>query len=163
MKRREHTISGLFKNVPGVLFKIAKVFAQEEINIKSLAAGETEDSNVSRLIIVVYDEEHKIRLAEDKIRKIKEAIAIDDLTRKEFVDRELVLVKVGCSKENISQIMQIAEIFRANVVGVGKTTMTLEMTGDEEKINGLIKLLIPFGIKSLARTGKIALKRGDEI
>lgn len=163
MKKREHTISGLAKNVPGVLFKVAEVFTKEGINIKSLSAGETEDSNVSRIIIVVYDDEHKIKLAEERIGKLEGIISIDDLTRKEMIDRELVLIKVSSPKETISQIMQIVEIFRANVVGVGNTTITIEMTGDEEKINGFIKLLIPFGIKSIARTGKIALKRSDEI
>ena len=163
MKKREHTISGLVNNAPGVLLQITGIFTKEKINIKSLAVGETEDPKVSRMTIVVLDDESKIRLAENEIRKIKEVIAIDDLTRKDFIDRELTLVKIKSDKENMPQIMQIVEIFRANIVGFGKTTITVEMTGDEEKINGIIKLLMPFGIKSLVRTGKIALKRGDDI
>ncbi|MFH1824862.1 MAG: acetolactate synthase small subunit [Candidatus Firestonebacteria bacterium] len=161
--KREHTISGLVSNQSGVLCKIAGVFAKKKVNIKSLSAGETENSGVSRIIIVVYDEEGKIRLAEKEVKKLKEVIILDDLTRKEFINRELVLIKVKFSKDNISQIMQISEIFRSNVVGVGNTTITIEMSGDAEKIDGFVKLLIPFGIKSIARTGKIALKRGDEI
>jgi len=163
MKKREHTISGLVNNAPGVLLQITGIFTKEKINIKSLAVGETEDPKVSRMTIVVLDDESKIKLAENEIRKIKEVIAIDDLTRKDFIDRELTLIKIKSDKENMPQIMQIVEIFRANIVGFGKTTITVEMTGDEEKINGIINLLMPFGIKSLVRTGKIALKRGDDI
>ena len=163
MKKREHTISGLVRNTPGGLFKIAEVFAKERINIKSLAVGGTEDDELTRMTIVVYDEEAKIQLAEEKIKKLKEVELFDDLTREGFIDRELLLIKVSTDNETTSQIMQIVEIFRANVVGVGNTTMTIEVAGEEEKINGLIKLLKPFGIKSIARTGKIALKRSDEV
>jgi acetolactate synthase-1/3 small subunit len=161
--KREHTISGLVNNQAGVLCKIAGIFAKKNVNIKSLSVAETEDSKISRMIIVVYDEDEKIKLAEKEAKKLKEVIRLDDLTKKEFVNRELVLVKVKFSKENISQIMQIVEIFRANIVGVGNTTITIEMSGDVEKINSFIKLLVQFKIKSIARTGKIALKRGDEI
>ena len=163
MKKREHTISGLVKNGAGVLFRVAEVFAKENINIKSLSVGETENDRVSRMTMVVYDDEIKIKLAEEKIGQIKEVIAIDDLTREDFIDRELALIKVSSRKGNVPQIMQIVEIYKASVVGVGKTTITVEMTGEEGKISGLIKLLAPYGIKSVSRTGKIAVRSGDEI
>ncbi|OGF46604.1 MAG: acetolactate synthase small subunit [Candidatus Firestonebacteria bacterium RIFOXYC2_FULL_39_67] len=163
MKKREHTISGLVRNGSGVLFRVAEVFAKEKINIKSLSVGETENEKIARMTIVVYDEERKIKLAEEKINNIKEVIAVDDLTIEDIIDRELALIKVSSKKDNVPQIMQIVEIYKASVVGVGNTTITIEITGEKGKIAGLIKLLTPFGIKSVARTGKIAVRRGDEI
>ncbi|OGF51013.1 MAG: acetolactate synthase small subunit, partial [Candidatus Firestonebacteria bacterium RIFOXYA2_FULL_40_8] len=147
----------------GVLFHVAEVFAKEKINIKSLSAGETENEKISRMTIVVYDNEDKIELAEEEIGKIKDVISVDDLTREDFIDRELALIKVSSAKDNIPQIMQILEVYKASVVGVGNTTLTVEITGEGGKIAGLIKLLTPFGIKSVSRTGKIALRRGDDL
>jgi acetolactate synthase-1/3 small subunit len=89
-------------------------------------------------------------------------IQVDDLARREFVDRELLMVKVHMDRESLSQLMQIFEVFRASVVGMGQESITVEMAGDQERVEGLIKLLKPFGIKSLCRSGMIALKRGDE-
>lgn len=159
---KEHTISGLVKNQPGVLFKIAKVFGEANINIKSLVVGETEDESLSRMTIVVKAPENLIKKVEDKLQHIMYVKKIDDLSAGEFLARELVLIKVASGKTDSLKIMQIAEIFHAEVVGVGKETLTLEMTGDEEKTKGFIQLLKPFGIKSLARTGRIAIKRNDE-
>lgn len=163
MAKREHTISGLVKNKAGILFEIAKTFKDEGINIKSIAAGETEDPALSRVIIVVDAEDRTIEEAEEKLKKMPDVKKVDDLTAGEFVAKELVMIKVGTTKEEALKIMQIAEIFRAEVIGVGEKTMTLEMTGEEEKVKGFIKMLKPFGIRSMARTGKIALKVGDEI
>jgi len=89
-------------------------------------------------------------------------IQVDDLSRREFVDRELVLMKVQRENESLSQLMQILEVFRAGVVGLGEKSITVELSGDSERVEGLIRMLSPFGILSMARTGKIALKRGDD-
>lgn len=158
----EHTISGLAKNKPGVLAKIADFFGTKGINIKSLAAGETADGNVSRLTIVVNADDRTLTDIVKHLNKLDEIIELDDLTREEFIDRELILVKVAINEETMPKVMQLVEIFRANVVGVGKKTLTIEMSGDHEKINGVLRLFKHYGIKSLARTGKIAVKRADE-
>ncbi|OIO05195.1 MAG: acetolactate synthase small subunit, partial [Desulfovibrionaceae bacterium CG1_02_65_16] len=89
-------------------------------------------------------------------------IQVDDLSRREFVDRELVLLKIRRESESLPQLMQILEVFRAGVVGLGETSITVELSGDSERVEGLIRMLSPFGILSMARTGKIAIKRGDE-
>lgn len=158
----KHTISGLVENRPGVLWIIADAFKKYNVNIKSIAVGETADGEISRMTVTVEGHDKEVRLITERLRKLKEIIEIDDLARKEFVDRELALVKVSNEGETISKIMQLSEIFRATVVGIGKKTITLEITGNEEKVDGFIRMLHSYGIKELARTGKIALKRGDK-
>jgi len=157
----EHTISGLAKNQPGVLAQIASFFGKHGINIKSLAVGETENEKVSRLTIVVEAKEEMLRNIVEQLNKLDEIIKLDDLTRNEFIDRELILVKLVAREETMPKVMQLVEIFRANVVGVGMNTLTIEMSGDHEKINGILRLLKKYGIKALARTGKLAMKRDD--
>jgi acetolactate synthase-1/3 small subunit len=117
---------------------------------------------VSRLTIGLAGEPEDIERITEAIAELDVIIQVDDLMRREFVDRELVMVKVSMDPAKTSQIMQIFEVFRANVVGMGQETITVEMSGDREKVDGLISMLKPHGIKSLCRSGMIALKRGDE-
>lgn len=158
----KHTISALARNRPGVLADMALMFKKHGLNIRSLAAGETEDPEISRLVICLDAENGDADLLTRELEAMPEIIQVDDLARKEFVDRELLLVKVAMERESLTQLMQIFEVFRATVVGMGQETITAEMAGDQERVEGLIKLLKPFGIKSLCRSGMIALKRGDE-
>lgn len=158
----KHTISALVRNNPGVLAALTLEFKQHNLNIRSLAAGETEDPEISRLIICLDAEGPEIEALTQRIAGMDFVIQVDDLSRKEFVDRELILVKVRMDRETLTQLMQIFEVFRARVVGMGQESITVELTGDQERVEGLVKLLKPFGIKSLCRTGMIALKRGDE-
>ncbi|EPR43359.1 acetolactate synthase, small subunit [Desulfovibrio sp. X2] len=158
----KHTISALVRNRPGVLAELALMFKEEKLNIKSIAAGETEDPEVTRLVICLDAEGGEVELVTEKIAGMDWVLQVDDLARKEFVDRELLLVKVRMDRENLTQLMQIFEVFRASVVGMGQESITVEMAGDQERVEGLVKLLKPFGIKSLCRSGMIALKRGDE-
>lgn len=159
MKR---TLSALAKNKPGVLAELAAEFGKSDANILSLAAGETENPEVSRIVLRIEGDDSAIDNAEQYLNSLDAIIQIDDLSRKDFVDRELVMIKIAMSPENTGQLMQIFEVFRANVVGMGQETITVELSGDQERIEGLIQMLVPYGIKSLCRSGMIALKRGDE-
>lgn len=158
----KHTISALLRNRPGVLADLALEFKQGNLNIQSIACGQTEDPEVSRMVICLEAGEDEVERITAQLAAMDCIIQVDDLARKEFVDRELLLVKVRMDRENLTQLMQVFEVFRAGVVGMGQETITVEMAGDREKVEGLIKLLAPFGIKSMCRTGLIALKRGDE-
>ncbi len=159
MKR---TISALAKNKPGVLAELAFEFGKSDANILSLAAGETENPEISRIVLCLEGENGSIDRAERYLRDHEAILQIDDLSRKDFWDRELVMVKVTMSTETTGQLMQIFEVFRANVVGMGQETITVELSGDQERIDGLIQMLVPYGIKSMCRSGMIALKRGDD-
>ncbi|XPV77828.1 MAG: acetolactate synthase small subunit [Desulfovibrio sp.] len=162
------TISALVENKPGVLAKMAEAFSSQDLNIKSISCGETEKPEISRMVICIdsgeieTEGEKSITNVTEFIGSLDFVISVDDLARKEFVDRELALIKVDMEPETTAQLMQIFEIFRADVVGMGNTTITAEITGDKDRVDGLIKMLTPFGIKSMCRTGMIALKRGDE-
>lgn len=157
-----HTISALVKNSPGVLHRMAAEFDKYLINIKSISAGETENPDISRMVIRAEASSEEIEKITEDMTGMDFVIQIDDMERKEFVDRELVLIKVARNKDNITQLMQIFEVFRAGVVGMGQLTITVELSGDRERVEGLIQMLEPFGIKGMCRTGMIALKRGDE-
>lgn len=157
-----HTISALAKNEPGVLAEMTEAIRKFNVNIKSISAGETENPDVSRLTIGLDGDSTDIEKITEDIAKMDVIIQVDDLARKEFVDRELAMVKVAMEPSQTSQIMQVFEVFRANVVGMGQETITVEMSGDREKVDGLINMLRPYGIKSMCRSGMIALKRGDE-
>ena len=159
MKR---TISALARNEPGVLAKMASEFGRYEANILSLAAGETENSEVSRIVLCIEGDDGAIDEVESYLDSLDVIIQIDDLSRKDFVDRELVMIKVMMDRERTGQLMQIFEVFRATVVGMGQETITVELSGDQERVDGLIQMLVPYGIKSMCRSGMIALKRGDE-
>ncbi|WP_319541472.1 acetolactate synthase small subunit [uncultured Pseudodesulfovibrio sp.] len=156
------TLSALCKNEPGVLAKMAQECGKYDANILSLAAGETENPQVSRIVLRIDGDDTAIDKVEQYLDSLDVIIQIDDLSRKDFVDRELVMVKVAMDREQTGQLMQIFEVFRANVVGMGQETITVELSGDQERVDGLIQMLIPYGIKSMCRSGMIALKRGDE-
>ncbi|MEF2146135.1 MAG: acetolactate synthase small subunit [Desulfovibrionaceae bacterium] len=158
----KHTISALVRNEPGVLSEMSRHFSEAGLNIKSIACGETENSNVSRMVIRIDAERADMEQITAQVGALGFVIQVDDLSRKEFVDRELALIKVAMTPENTAQLMQIFEVFRADVVGMGQTSITVELTGDEARVDGLIKMLMPHGILSMCRSGAIALKRGDE-
>lgn len=159
MKR---TISALCKNEPGVLAKMATEFGRYEANILSLAAGETENPEVSRIVLCIDGDDAAIDEVERYLHGLDGVIQVDDLSRKDFVDRELVMIKIAMDPKNTGQLMQIFEVFRANVVGMGERSITVELSGDQERVDGLIQMLVPYGIKSMCRSGMIALKRGDD-
>ena len=157
-----YTISALVQNQAGVVADVTSVFRERNINFKSISCAETEEFDVSRLVITVDSEAHVIETLLNEIKKVTAVTEVDTLERHDFVDRQLALIKVGFTKDTMTQVMQIFEVFRANVISMGQETISVEITGDEDKVDGLIKMLRPHGIRSLCRTGVVALKRGDE-
>jgi acetolactate synthase-1/3 small subunit len=158
-KLKKHTISILVENKFGAFNRIAGMFAAKGYNIDSLSVGPTEDEGVSRMTIVTRGDDQIIEQITKQLNKLIDIIKVVDLTFESFVDRELVLVKVQSTTETRPEIMQIAEIFRAKVVDISPRTLTLEATGSQQKVDAIIKMLKPFAVKEIARTGRVALKR----
>ncbi|MHB1344457.1 MAG: acetolactate synthase small subunit [Thermoleophilia bacterium] len=159
----KHTLSVLVENKPGVLNRIAGLFARRGFNIESLAVGETEDPKISRMTITVDGHDQPLEQVTKQLHKLINVIKITDLDPASSVDRELVMVKVRADPSNRSEIMQIVEIFRAKIIDVSKTMLVIEVTGTREKVTAIVKLLRPFGIVELVRTGRIAMSRGTEL
>lgn len=158
---RLYTISALIKNYAGVLTRISGLFSRRNYNIDSIAAGVTEDPNITRITIRVYcADEMGLRQIVEQLRKQPCCIYVDALDDGMSVHRELGLIKVKAEKDNRAEIMRIAGIFRANVIDVTPESMTLEVTGDADKIEAILTLLMDFGIIEIARTGSVALQRG---
>lgn len=156
----KHTISVLVENKPGVLARIAGLFSGRGYNIDSLSVGETQDPSVSRMTIVSKGDDAIIEQITKQLNKLIDVIKVQDFADKEFIDRELVLIKISCTSQNRSEIMQIVDIFRAKIVDVSHNTVTVELTGADKKVAAFIDLTKPFGIKEVARTGKVAVARG---
>ena len=155
----KHLISVEVENRFGILARIASLFSARGFNIDSLAVGETEDPTVSRITMVVPGDDQVIEQVVKQLRKLIDVIKVVDLTNQPTVTRELVLVRVSARGRERDEVMRLVDIFRARIVDVHPESLTLEVTGDEEKIGGLLTLLRPFGIKKLVRTGKVALAR----
>jgi acetolactate synthase-1/3 small subunit len=158
----KHTLSVLVENAPGVLTRVAGLFARRGFNIDSLAVGRTDRDDVSRMTIVVEGDRSTVEQVTKQLHKLVDVIKISNITEDEYVDRELVMIKVAAEPNQRVEIMHIAGIFRARVVDLGRKTMTFECTGNEGKINAFEESLRPYGIKELVRTGKIALMRGSK-
>ena len=160
MTGTQHTLVALVEDKPGVLNRMASLFRRRGFNIDSLAVGPTEDPELSRMTIVVDAEEHSLEQVTKQLHKLINVIKISDLDPSKSVSRELLLVKVRAGAENRAEIIEIADIFRSNIVDVSRASLTLEVTGTSDKLTALEDLLRPYGITELARTGKIALGRG---
>ena len=158
----KHTLSVLVENAPGVLTRVAGLFARRGFNIDSLAVGRTDRDDVSRMTIVVEGDKPLIEQVTKQLHKLIDVIKISNITEDEYVDRELVMIKVAAEPSQRVEILHIAEIFRARVVDLGRKTMTFECTGNEGKINAFAESFRPYGIKELVRTGKIAMLRGSK-
>ena len=156
---KKHTISALVENHFGVLAHVAGLFSSRGFNIDSLSVGETEDPSVSRMTIVVKADDRILEQVTKQLNRLADVIKVIDLTVQNFVDGELLLIKVNTTKAARSEIMEIVHVFRGRIVDISPATMTVEATGTEGKINAIIGMLRPFGIKEIARTGKVALLR----
>ena len=156
-----HTLSVLVENRPGVLTRVTSLFARRGFNIDSLAVGPTEDEKLSRITIVVSAEDTPLEQITKQLHKLINVIKIQDLDPAESIDRELVLFKVNAASEKRHEIIEIANVFRAKVIDVGRNSLTIEATGSPDKIQAMEDLFRAYGIKELARTGKIALSRGS--
>ena len=157
-----HTISVFVENKFGVLARIAGLFSARGFNIDSLSVGETIDPTVSRMTIVSKGDDQIIEQVTKQLRRLIEVIKVIDLTQSDFVEREMVMIKVQANQSNRAEILRITDIFRGKIVDVNPNTMTVEVTGDDGKINALIDLLKPLGIKEIARTGKVSMARGKK-
>jgi len=158
-----HTIAVLVKDHPGVLARVAGLFTRRGFNIESLAVGHTEENNISRMTIVVEGDERALEQITKQLNKLIDVIRVRDIFPLNSVERELALIKVNTnSLANRSETIQMVDIFRAKIIDVNSQMMTIETTGTEDKVNALIELLKPFGLKEVVRTGKIALFRGSK-
>ena len=156
-----HTISVLVEDKPGVLTRIAGLFSARGFNIDSLAVGPTETDGLSRMTIVINVESKPLEQVTKQLNKLINVIKILEHEAGSAVERELMLVKVRASGDDRARVMEIAEVFRVNIVDVTASTLTLEATGKPEKLEALLSLLQDFGVVELSRTGRIALARGD--
>jgi acetolactate synthase-1/3 small subunit len=157
----KHTISVLVENKPGVLARVSGLFARRGFNIESLAVGTTENESVSRMTIVAKGDDNVLEQITKQLYKLIDVIKVFDIPKDVAVERELMLIKVSCNEKTRPEIIEIVDIFRGRIVDVSEGAVTIEMTGEESKIEGIVKLLKKFGIKELIRTGKIALQRGS--
>ena len=155
-----HTLSVLVENSPGVLARISSLFSRRGYNIDSLAVGPTEDSNISRMTIVINVEGHALEQVIQQLDKLINVISITQLDPVTSVQRELLLVKVATTPTNRSQVLETVQLFRAKVVDVAQDAVTIEATGNAEKIQALLRVLEPYGIKELVQSGLVAMERG---
>ena len=155
-----HTISVLVENKSGVLARVAGLFSGRGYNIDSLNVAETEDNTVSRMTIIARGDDRVLEQITKQLNRLVDVIKVSDLTSEEHVDRELVLVKVSAQAKDRSEIIQIADIFRANIVDVNPETLIVSVIGDEGKIAAMINMLRPYGIREMARSGQVAVSRG---
>ncbi|AAM30365.1 MULTISPECIES: acetolactate synthase small subunit [Methanosarcina] len=158
----KHTLAVLVENKSGVLSRVASLFSRRGYNIDSLAVGVTEDPDISRITIVVHGDDHVLEQVTKQLNKLIDVIKVSDIGSDDAVERELALIKVSADVDTRAEIIQIANIFRARIVDVAPKSMTVEVTGDEGKIQAIEKLLRQFGIKEMVRTGKIAMVRGPK-
>ena len=155
----KHTICVKVENHFGVLARVSGLFSARGYNIDSLCVGETEDPSVSRMTVVVHGDDRILDQIIKQLNKLVDTIEVIDLTAESFVERELVMVKVNANGAQRSEVIEIATIFRAKVVDCSATSMIVEATGSEGKIEAFIDMMRPFGIKELVRTGEIAISR----
>lgn len=160
MVQQRHTISALVYNKPGVLARIATLFAARGYNIDSLAVGETENPEVSRMTIIVRGDEKILEQVEKQLNKLIDVIKVYEFSKVDHIERDLVLVKVTTAKSTRSEIIELVEIFRADIIDVSRETLTIQITGDEDKVNAFINMLKPYGIREVVRTGIVAIARG---
>lgn len=159
----KHTLSVLVENHPGVLSRVAGLFSRRGFNIDSLAVGVTENPEVSRITIVVDGDDYTVEQVSKQLNKLIDVIKIKQLDGQDSVSRELALIKVNAAPSNRTEIIQLVEIFRAKIVDVSKSTLTIEISGTGEKISALEEMLKQFGIKEIVRTGTIAIERGSKL
>ncbi|MCO6007474.1 acetolactate synthase small subunit [Actinoallomurus purpureus] len=155
-----HTLSVLVENKPGILARVASLFSRRGFNIDSLAVGTTEHPDISRMTIVVNVEELPLEQVTKQLNKLVNVIKIVELDSSASVQRELILIKVRADAETRSQVLETVQLFRAKVVDVATDAVTIEATGSRDKLEALIRILEPFGIKELVQSGMVAIGRG---
>jgi acetolactate synthase-1/3 small subunit len=160
MATMKHTLVALVEDKPGVLNRMASLFRRRGFNIESIAVGHSEVPHLSRMTIIVNGSTAMVEQVRKQVDKLVDVVRVSDITGDSITVRELALIKVRATSATRSEIIEIADIFRANIVDVSSTSLTIELTGDEDKIDSILKLLHGFGIREIARTGRIAMSRG---
>ena len=158
----QHTISVLMNNRFGVLSRVSGLFSSRGFNIESLNVAETFDPKISHMTIVTHGNDAKVEQVTKQLNKLVDVIKVVDLTEEKFVDRELLLVKMNAEARVREEILRIVDLFRAKVVDVSLSSYTIEITGDEGKIDSFLEMLTPLGVKEIVRSGKIAIGRGNK-
>ncbi len=161
MAATKHTLVALVQDKPGVLNRVVSLFRRRGFNIDSIAVGHSEVPHLSRVTIIVNGTTATVEQVRKQLDKLIDVVKIFDISGEKLTSRELALVKVRASSATRSEILEIADIFRANIVDVASDSLTIEITGDEDKIESMLKLLRGFGIKEIARTGRVAMVRGN--
>ena len=157
----KHTLVALVEDKPGVLTRMASLFRRRGFNIESIAVGHSELPDLSRMTIVVSGSASILEQVRKQLGKVVDVVKVADVTGDNITVRELALIKVRATSTTRSEIIEIADIFRASIVDVAADSLTIEITGDEDKVDSLLNLLRSFGIKEIARTGRIAMLRGS--
>ncbi|MNC22647.1 Acetolactate synthase small subunit [compost metagenome] len=156
-----HTIAVLVNDQPGVLQRVSGLFGRRGFNIESITVGQSEEAGLSRMVIVTLGDQHTLEQIEKQLYKLIDVIKVVDLGSKPMVARELALIKVKAEPAERPEIMGVVETFRASVVDIGTTSLLVQVVGDTQKIDAMIELLKPYGIKELSRTGVTAMIRGN--
>ena len=158
-----HILSVSVLNKPGVLTRIAGLFSRRNFNIESLNVGKTENPEISRMTIVVNGDEKTLEQVQKQLHKLINVLKIKELDQNQIVERDLILIRVKCTRKQRSEIIQIADTFRAQIVDVAADSLMIEATGTEDKLEALTELLRDFGIAEFVRTGIVALSRGQAV
>jgi acetolactate synthase I/III small subunit len=157
----EHTMIAWMEDKPGVLNRVSSLFRRRNFNIESLAVGHTEKPGISRMTFVVNGDERELSQVQTQLFKLVNVTAVEDVTHQPTVERELVLIKVRANSVNRAEILQLAEIYRASIVDVSLDSLVIQITGPEDRVDSLVKLLENFGILEMVRTGRVAMVRGS--
>ena len=158
----KHVISVLVENKVGVLSRITGLFSGRGFNIESLAVGETEDTNISRMTIVVSGDDSILEQVRKQLGKVVDTIKVTDYTGTDYVERNLILIKVSALPGKRNEIIELVDVFRGKIIDVGRKDMIVEISGPEDRLEAALNLLRPYGIKEVARTGRIAMNRGPK-
>ncbi len=150
------------ENKPGVLTRVASLFRRRAFNIDSLTVGRTEKPEVSRMTIVVEADHDQALRVEANLYKLVNVLFVENITAKSAISRDLAMIKVNATHESRSHVLELVNVFRARVVDVGPESLTIEITGPEAKIDGLVEILRPYGIIEMVRTGVVAMRRGTK-
>src|SRR5271170_3383352 len=159
--RRRHLLSALVQNQPGVLAHVSGMFASRGFNIESLAVGETENPHLSRITVVVMGDDRHLEQVRKQLEKIVTVVRVHDISREDYVERDLMLIKIHAPPALRPEITALVQIFRARIVDVSPDQLMIELSAQEKKIEAFIEAVRPYGIQELARTGRIALVRGE--
>ncbi|MFP4026663.1 MAG: acetolactate synthase small subunit [Candidatus Brocadiia bacterium] len=158
---KKHILYALVENKPGVLARVAGLFSARGFNIDSLAVGETEDPELSRMTIVVAGDEAVLEQVRKQLEKLVNVVKVQDFSKTAVIERDLLLVRVEVGADKRDQIIDLAKVFRAKIVDVGQAEMVIEVVGTEQKVEALLDLLRPYGIVEMVRTGRIGMARSS--